>query len=299
MLLILLSGTGIAQNIATDTSVPVVAYWKKGEKKTFVITKTVEKSENGKVINKSAGTYGATLLVKDSAAEGYTMEWVYQYKSDKVTAPDAQIKGYEELLNNLKVVYATDDVGSFKKLLNYDEIKIFIDKSIRLLLASSADKEMNEQVTKQVKELFGSQQSVEQILLRDISLYHSLYGAEYNLKKLEAETMLPNFLGGDPWPAILSVRLVKKPAGNNALVYMDMNVDKVKAAENIKQFALKLGASMGKTIPESEIPNLLEISDHYEFEILLNSGWMKRAYMKRIGRTGGLSKLETLTVLLK
>jgi hypothetical protein len=280
-----------AQNIATDTSAPFVAYWKKGEKKTFTITKKVEKTESSKIISTASNTCTVSVTVKDSTAEGYTLEWNYKYPQQA-----ARIAGFEFLLNGLKVIYKTDDVGSFKELVNYDEIKMFLDKSLKAFASTAKDTTGMTTVMSQVKKVFSSRESVEQLLLREVSLYHTPYGVEYSINKTVTETELPNFIGGDPWPALLTMRLSGKPSSQIAQAVMDMEIDKVKAAENIKTFLVKTGQAMGKEVPESELPSYLEIKDRYQFDMVLKTGWIKTASVKRIANYGGKGKIETTTV---
>ena len=61
-----------SKKVATQSC---VAYWKKGEKKSYSITHVKEKTNNGKVVSKSVLHYGAEITVTDSTEEEYTMEW--------------------------------------------------------------------------------------------------------------------------------------------------------------------------------------------------------------------------------
>ena len=284
----------LGQNIATENSVPIVAYWQKGDIKNVTITRAVQKSENGKPVSQTSSTCRATLLVRDSTAEGYTIEWTYKYAEHK----DARLRGMDALFNNLKVVYATDDVGSFKELLNEKDIRAYLESVVKELTSIKGDSAAHQFILSQVKGLFSSRESLEQLLLRDISLFHTPYGVEYTMDTLKAETELPNFLGGDPWPGVIRLGLKKKPAGPIASLYMHMEIDKVKAASNIRAFARKIADANGKEIPEDVLPSLLEISDRSEFECILETGWMKKAYLQRTARTGSLQKVETLLVLM-
>ncbi|HEX6333165.1 MAG TPA: hypothetical protein VFZ78_03000, partial [Flavisolibacter sp.] len=137
MLVLLLAGTtAFSQNIATDTSAQVIAWWRKGEVKNLVISKTTEKKDNGKVVQRTSGSYGATITVIDSTAEGYTLQWQYHYKA---AAGQTELQVYEKMLDELKVIYKTSDVGDFEEVVNFNEMRLFIDKTIGELKKSIRD----------------------------------------------------------------------------------------------------------------------------------------------------------------
>jgi hypothetical protein len=284
-----------AQNIVTDTSAPVVAYWNKGDKKEFVIRKLTSKIQ-GKNVTKSDISYRALLTVIDSTADGYTIEWIYKYDFKKQIA----IQGFEDLFNDLKIVYTTDDVGSFKELVNYQDIKSFMEKAITAYSKTIKDTAGMSMIINQVKRIFSSRESIEQLVLREINLYHTPYGAEFTVSKVQQETELPNFLGGDPWPGIISIGVLQlNPKQNNARLYMDLEIDKSKGTEIMKEFVRKIASSAGKEPSNEELSFLVQIKDHSEFDLLLDSGWLKRAYVKRIVKAGDYTKEETTSVEIK
>ncbi len=69
---------GIAQNVTTDTSVTCVAYWKKGEQKKFLIARSKENLDSGKLKSEGVFAYQAEVLIKDSSDKGYVIQWVFR-----------------------------------------------------------------------------------------------------------------------------------------------------------------------------------------------------------------------------
>jgi hypothetical protein len=137
-------------------------------------------------------------------------------------------------------------------------------------------------------------------LLRDIALYHSAYGVEYSFTPQITETTLPNFIGGDPWPAQVSLKLSKLNAKEDlAQVQINQEIDQVKAAAIIKQYIAKLSAAQGKELPKDALPSTIMIKDNTEFDIVLSSGWIKRAYMKRVAKVSDIEKTGTYKIVMK
>ena len=288
-----------AQNVATDSSAPVVAYWQKAEKKQLSITRTTQKTNAGKAAARVTNTCEASLQIKDSTAEEYTIEWTYKDAGSAVKGKP-QLNDLNSLLTNLKIIYTTDDVGMFKELVNYEEMRSFLHKAMDAMFKLAQDTTGLYLAKKELLQIFSSRESLEQILLRDIALYHSAYGLEYSFTPHIEETALPNFLGGDPWPAHISLKLSQlKPKQNFAQVYIDQEIDQEKAAVIMKQFVSKMAASQGKEVPQDEMPTSLIIKDHTEFDIILSTGWIKRVYMKRFAKTGDLEKVDTYEIVMK
>jgi hypothetical protein len=294
-----INSNAITQNIPTDKSVPVVAYWQKNDSKTLSITTTTKKTQAGKEPVFAKNTCEAQLKITDSTAEGYTIEWTYKDAGNAVrNIPE--LSGINSLFTNLKIIYKTDDVGMFKELVNYEEVKTFLYKAMDGLFNMAKDTSGTAIVKKEFQKIFSSRESLEQLLLRDISLFHSAYGVEYSFKPQIVETSLPNFIGGDPWPAQLSLKLSKLNAKENfAQVQITQEIDEAKAAAIITEYLAKLSASQGKELPKEEIPSGIIIKDLTEFDIVLSSGWIKRAYMKRLAKVSDVEKLNTYEIIIK
>lgn len=300
ILLMIVSSTNFlsAQNIATENSVPVVAYWQKTDVKKLSITRTTKKTEAGKTTVFNTNTCEAQLKIVDSTTEGYTIDWTYK---DAGTAAknSPELSGITSLFTNLNIRYKTDDVGSFKELVNYEEVKKFLYTAMDALFQLAKDTSGINMINTEFKKILSSRESLQQLLLRDISLYHTAYGVEYSFTPQTGETSLPNFLGGEPWPAQLSLKLSQlKTKEDFAQVQMNQEIDQEKAAIIMKQFISRIAASQGKEVPKDALPSVLIIKDHNEFDIVLSSGWIKRAYMKRMARSGDVEKVDTYEILM-
>ena len=288
-----------AQNIPTDTSAPVVAYWRPGDKKTVSITRTVEKSRAGQRVSFAVNTCEALITVKDSAKEGYTLEWKYTQlgKSEKILQFVPEL---HNLLKNLVIVYKTDDVGNFDRLLNYDEVRKMVDVSFASFTKMANDSSAAfRSAVKEMAAIFQSRESIEQLVLKDISLFHTPYGIEYTSRKQEQEVELVNFLGGDPWPAVQSFQLTSlKPGEDLAGITISQTIHEEKAAAILKAFISRIAERSGKQIKPGEFPSSISIKDHHEFDIRLSSGWVKRAYQQRMVQTDEQKKTDTMEIIL-
>ncbi|HMU10190.1 MAG TPA: hypothetical protein PKC54_09300, partial [Ferruginibacter sp.] len=185
-------------------------------------------------------------------------------------------------------------VGSFTELINWKEVRDFYIASYEKATTKlSQDKEYIAALN-QVKTIFQSKENIEAVLIKEVQLYHTSYGAEYTFAGSEMETLLPNVTGGQPFPAKIIIKLDELNT-KKGLCRISLNqvIDKGKAGPIIAAMLKKLSASV--ETDEAEIQNQIkdmEISDVNEFSYSLNTGWLSRVYFKRTSNVGGYKQVE-------
>lgn len=290
------------QNQVTDTSATIVAYWHKDDVVNYSIEKIKSKlgDDNAPVQSTS---YSVRILVVEETDKSYTLEWTSSGLITKGQPVDDQLM--EKIGNatgQVKLLYKTDELGSFTELLNWKEIREQFRKSFDILL-NEFDKEKRKQVKPVLDELSGifeTKEGIENFVLKDVQLFHAPYGGEYVLNdSLSGEAFLPNPIGGDPFPARLSVILsdINREKQTCTLI-ITQSIDKEKASTIIYDFVKKLFQASGATVTDEEMPEI-DISDYNEFEVDLNSGWMNRVNFKRTVSAGERGNVEEYRIIRK
>ncbi len=281
------------QNKVTDTSATIVGYWQKGDYARLSLMQTKERYKNGKLNSSGSSNSLIDFLVTDATENSYTINW--KYVSIDLGGPPSSplIEKLLKVIQGVTVVYQTDEMGTFKELLNWKEIQKIVYDAVDSVGWQVNKDEMNA-ILSQLKNVYASKESIEQIVIRDVQLFHSLYGGDYVLKqKLVADTELPNFLGGEPFPAILTIEMTElKPRENFCKVQILQSINKEKATKLISDFIEKLSAGKSK---ETVMP-VIGISDFNEFEVELNKGWVMRAFYKRIVEAENTKNIETYEI---
>lgn len=298
-LLILSISVCTAQNRTTDTSATCIAFWKNKETKIYQIKHSKERL-TAKGNTASDATYEAHIKVADSAAEGFTIEWVYKNFKPGGTA-DNTINSLNSILEGLKIIYKTDDVGTFTELLNWKEVKDFAIGNFEKATANkNTDKEFIAALN-QVKAIFQSKENIEAVLIREVQLFHSPYGVEYTKSPIVTETELPNVTGGAPFPASIILKLDElNTKMNYCRVSLNQKIDKEKAGPIIAAMLKKLSGS--KAVDEAEINSQIkdmEISDFNSFTYSISGGWMDKVVYKRIANAGSSKSIETYEITEK
>lgn len=288
-----------AQNSTTDTSATCIAYWNKGEQKVFLVKHAKQKLDAGKVVSNTMVSYEAHLKVVEATTDGYTLEWSHQnYQTSNGNGQ--MMSDVNDLMKGLQFRYKTDAEGSFSELLNWQEVRDFYIHMLELSLNKEKD-EAKVAAFQTAKQMFQTKESVEGMMIKEIQLYHTPFGVEYDFKGLQAETELPNFTGGEPFPANISLRLSNlAPSKDVATIDYTQNIDKGKAAKQIAEILNKLAPEATKQDGfDNSLFSQLEVADVSQFQLTLSTGWLSKAAVKRTTRLGTLSNIETYEITEK
>lgn len=300
LIIALFGSTAFAQNKVTDTSTSIVTYWNKGDRKILQIKQSKDKFQNGVLKSKYSSTYEAYVNVLDATEKSYTIEWVYK-NINTDTDENPIIKRMFKLTEGLRVEYTTDELGVFKGLINWIEIRDFLNKSFDNMVNDFKENPQAVAAFNQVRALYQSKEAIENTVIKDIQLYHFLYGGTYILnEKLKVETQIPNLLGGEPFPTIMIIEMTDlKPNNNYCKLRIDQKIDFEKGSAIVNEFIKKMATAIGSPIKDNQELPPFEISDYNEFEAELTTGWLTKAYTKRLIESNLIKQTETMEISLQ
>lgn len=295
-----LSLFSFSQNRITDTSATCIAFWKNKEPKVYKIRHSKEKFDGSKTKSLSEGNFEAHIKITDSTAAGFTVEWIYK-NFESAGAAENVLNSLSTIMEGLKIIYTTDDVGTFTGLINWEEVRNFSIASYEKAVAKNTNSKEFIAALNQVKSIFNTKENTEALLIHEIQLFNAPFGVEYTKAGSIIDTELPNVTGGAPFPATITLKLEKVDLQNDLIsVSLNQIIDKNKAgpiiAEMLKKLAgtpIKDEAEMKKQIKE------LEISDLNEYTYTISGGWMKRVFYKRTSSIGSLKQVETYLITEK
>lgn len=298
--LILFSAITYSQNRVTDTSATCIAFWNNKETRVYQIRHTKEKLESGNRRSFSEGFYEAHIRVIDSSEAGFTMEWVYKNFKTQLADQHA-LNSLNTIMEGLKIVYKTDDVGMFTELMNWEEVRDWAFSNYKKALeAKSGNKDFVAALNK-LKTIFQSKENIQNILIQEVQLFHAPYGVEYFTSGTIVETELPNVTGGAPFPATIIIKLedLNIPA-ERVMVSMSQSIDKGKAGPILAAILKKLSSKPieNEIVLNDQIKDI-EISDINQFTYHLSSGWLSKIFFKRTSNLGDLKQTEIYEITEK
>ena len=291
---------GFCQNTTSDSSITCLAHWKKGEKRAFILNQTKSVTDSGRQTTHDVNSYEAVITVIDSTSEGYTLEWQNRPVSEIPGLGGTASGAIASLFLHLRILYRTNPRGKVDTLMNYQDIQRYVDLTLTKFKEMAKDKQAMEQTIKQLNAIFLNRKNVQNLVMRDVALFHSTYGNSYTLSKTVFAEEVPNIFGGEPLPGVVTQYILSlQPREDRVRIGVARKIDQEKAAKAIRKVLQKLSQGSGKPFKEGDLPDRIEISDKYTYDLNLSSGWIKRAYLERTIQLSDLTQVQTFEILAK
>lgn len=186
------------------SSVSFVAYWSIGDSYDYKVTKTTQKWKNGELVTDTKQETLSNFTVIDSTEKTYSIKWSYDTNLEgNYNIPKNFIEKLSKYENTV-VLYNTNELGAFLEVINWEEIRDVMTSMIDdvVLVLSENGSEKNKKlinVMKPFKEIYQTKEGIEQLVVKDLQLFHMPMGLEFDTKEtINYEDEITNFLGGRP-----------------------------------------------------------------------------------------------------
>jgi len=262
-----------AQINMADSTVQVISYWDKGEKQNYSISLEKIKLKDTDTISKELTTYDVEVSVLDSTKNSYTVQW--DYKNFKSTSEDEISKELSKISKEMKVIYKTDELGSFIEIVNWKEIKDYNQKAIAVIKKKYSKEPKMANIIKQLENTFSSREAIESASIKDIQQYHSFHGGKYRLQEeLSERIKVPNLLTNVPFDANYSLYLDEiNEDDNNYIIRSNQVVDSTQLIEATFQFLSSLAKNMNVQAPNKD--DFKNLSNEIQLASRIHgSGWV-------------------------
>lgn len=285
--------SGYGQLLEKDSVLNIFANWSSGDSVRFDIYKSREKYENGERKSTGYSTTPVTVQVLTASDSSYTLRWKYQEGSvNGVKASEVlQNNPILQLLSNLTYEFRTNEMGSFVELTNWKEVQKYVNSMVDELLKGKQGDASMEKISGQMKQMFSSRESIEQVIAKDLQLVHFLYGVSL----VKGDTVLtdmelPNILGGDtPLPATMRIYFSGvSNDGKTALVIAEQFIDEARANDMIRKSLEQMNQG-GK--PIGDLP-VFKMNNQFEFEVDTQTGWMQKVRSTRTVKTEKVQQVD-------
>ena len=162
------------------------------------------------------------------------------------------------------------------------------------------------QITQQ---MFGSEEAIRLLCLREFHVYLLPLGWLYTASSpIMYDDLLPNILGGDPFPTTAQLALRKyDPSSRTAIVEWHQSVDTATLWNSVLQFAGNMQEALRALVGEppdlsqiegDAIPNL-SLEDSAEYVIDIEAGWVQSMRWQRTARVEDTTRVDTFAISVK
>lgn len=201
---------------------------------------------------------------------------------------------------NREVVYRIDEMGTFKEVVNWEELRDEIRKEMDAIKGDFNLIPGMEDVFNQVLDMFSSKEAIEAVAIKDIQQFHAFYGGKYEAHDtLRLQTLLPNIYGTEPFDAEVSVTLERIDGENEFYTLSTVQEVNQQQLENtvynyLKSIAEKVGGNPPQ--PEDVVGMRNEVITTSSIH---DSGWLLYSIQTLSVSLGDSVSIEQRTIDLK
>ncbi len=287
VLIILLSLNVLFAQNYYDEKVSFFANWEVGEVKNFYFEKDVKRYNEQELLMEYTVRNNIEMFVSKLTDSNIFVSWRYT----DFQFPDSFEDVAKEIslsFTKIEFNFQLSEIGEFEELTNLTEVRSVFEGVIDSLLQTNIKQE-SEQLIQQFKTVCSSDESFQEMILKDAKLFYSVYGTEIGINEKDYKIVnFPNFVGGQPFEAESEMYISQiEEVSDFCILKKDVIVDSEKLAELVFE--------------KTKIENFqegLEISDKFAYNFVLTSGWMNSVYLQKTTNIGGVKKLETQYFLL-
>lgn len=246
-ILLLLNIPLSAQISMADSSAQAITYWSKGDKEVYSISLEKIRLKGADTSSKDRISYEVELSVLNQGDKSYTVQWLYKNFSSDNNSPAVQ--KLISLSKDLKVLYKTDEMGVFKEVLNWKEIREYMHKASKQLSQDLSANPEAQELLKQSLAIYSSKEAIEAAAIQDIQQYHAFHGARYSLGEvLESRLKLPNLYSTEPLDCEVMVYMDElNEQDNNFIVRSEEQVNKEQLIDATLAYLLKMPQTVKDT----------------------------------------------------
>lgn len=299
--LLLFLGVGLHSNaqILNDTTVQFVAYWNLNETQTYSVNQTNYKVKGSDTTDIESINYDSELTVIDSIATGYTIRWTYKNYDCKTN--NAFTAKLMKMAQAMSVIYTTDELGTFKEVTNFEEIKIFMNRCYDTMAVEFKNIPNIDAVLNQVKQAFSTKDGFQAAAINEIHYFHAPFGGKYSINTIySGENKLPNIYGGKPLDATVDIDIVEIDTTNStSMIRFFTVVDSIQAKQATHAYLVQTAKAAKLPEPKIEdIPNI-NIQSRFASSVHMPSGWVLDAFNAKEVISGDMMKVEETQITLK
>ncbi|WP_242130694.1 hypothetical protein [Aestuariivivens marinum] len=244
-------------------SVQTVAYWDLNEEYSFSGSYDNYKVKNQDTIYLSKMNYDVNIKVLGQTDSTYTIRWIYH--NHKFIQGTELARKLSEGKDTIQVVFKTNELGAFKKILNIEELTEYYREKFNSLSNTYADDKQTLEAINSVRKQFENPEYILTNSIKDISSFYTFHGAKYDLNEEYNGNLktVNNYDTNNPFDTKVTVWLDEIDSENNNYI--------LRTYQNVNENQLKKVVAKKLNIPEDQIPELK--NETYVTNRIHGSGW--------------------------
>lgn len=272
-LTIILSLKIFGQINMNDSTAQVIGYWDMNEKQTYIITEEKIKLKGSDTTSRDFYKYAVDITIIDSTATSYLIDWFY--KDYEIQSDNELVNKLSSIIKDMTIRIRTDELGAFKEVINWKEVRDYIFKGTKLLKKETKNIPNMDKFIKQLENMYNTKESIESGAVKEILQFYTFHGAKYEYGlDYNADMKLGNMFGGEPFDTKVIVWLDElNPDDNNFTIRMQQTVDSVQLTNVTADYLIKMAETLKTPVPKREdIPSVT--NDIWTASRIHGTGWI-------------------------
>ncbi len=271
--LLLLNVTANAQINMADSTAQAITYWEKGEKQNFTVTQDKIQLTGEDTTKKERLVYDVEVTVLKANKKSYTIKW--KYKNISSNTDDQFTQKILGISKDLEVIYKTDELGVFLEVVNWKEIRDFINEAMTLLKKEFKNKQISAAVFDDIASKFSSKEVIEAVSINDIQQFHMFHGGKYKLgEQLDFKMQVPNIYTSTPFDSDVNVYLDEiDTVENNFIIRSSQVVDSEQLLKATLTYLRAISEKMNVEGPDEESMKDV-LNETLTASRIHNTGWV-------------------------
>ena len=298
ILLLAIEITTFGQINMADSTAQVISYWEKGEKQNYSMTAEKIKIKGSDTTIREMTTYNVEITVLNNYEKTYTIEWLY--KDIKSNSQNPIVQKLMNINKDMKVVFKTDEFGSFIEVVNWKEIKAYIQKEVSTLRKDFKEIQEIDNVIKQIETTYSTKEAIESASIKDIQQFHSFHGAKYKLGEvIKGQIKVPNLYGTEPFDSEFSLSLDEiNEADNNFIIRSTQQVNIEQLTNATFDYLTKTAKTMNIEPPKREELKALK-NETLTATRMHGTGWVVYSVQTTTITSDNVTNIEERTIEIK
>jgi hypothetical protein len=204
------------------------------------------------------------------------------------------------ITKDMKVIFKTDELGAFTEVVNWKEIRDYIQKATTSLSKEFAVILEMDKLLKQIAVTYSSKEAVESAAIKDIRQFHTFHGAKYKLGEiLKGQLKVPNLLGTEPFDSDFTIYLSEiNEADNNFIMRATQEVNKEQLTNATFDYLTKMANIMKIKSPKREDLKDLK-NETLTASRIHGTGWIVYSVQTTTVTSDNLTNIEERIIELK
>lgn len=286
-----------AQINMADSSAQAITYWSKGDKEVYSISLEKIRLKGTDTSSKDRISYEVELSVLNQSDKSYTLQWLYKNFSSSNNSP--AIQKLISLSKDLKVQYKTDEMGVFNEVLNWKEIREYMQKASKQLSQDLSASPEAQEMLKQSMAIYSNKEAIEAAAIQDIQQYHTFHGARYSLGEvLESQVKLPNLYSAEPLDCEVMVYMDElNEQDNNFIVRSEEQVNKEQLIDATLAYFLKMHTAKDTPLTREDLKDLK--NETLTASRIHGTGWIVYSVQTRTITIDDITNIEERIIEIK